>query len=168
MRPIVSRYMVNSHIKDKKKYDQTLKGKIRINMKWLGTFFLVSMFVYQITAQTLFTKETKVVLVVDSKTESVNQIILLNKIDNGGEAQFLKKYAGSKFYGGLLKGAFELDKEVILPAENTTIIMFTEKQLFLDESYKPSEGLLPGDYFNLGRTNAKVVSRKKGELIVKT
>lgn len=119
-------------------------------------------------AQVLSTKETKVVLVVSSRTKGVAHIVLFNEIEQMGEAHFLKEYPGCKFYGGALQGAYELKDGMIIPKDNTTIIMYTEKQLFLDQRYKAADGLSPGHQFNLGKKSAKVVSSKKGELVVKT
>lgn len=46
--------------------------------------------------------------------------------------------------------------------------MYTDKQIFLEDYFLPADKLFPGDRFDLGKTKAKVVSSKKGELILKT
>lgn len=119
-------------------------------------------------AQTLSTKETKVVLVVDSATEMVTHITLFTKMQKMDKANLLKRYKGCKFYVGLLEGSYGIGDDHIVPKANTTIIMYTDKQIFPEEYYLPADKLLPGDRFDLGETKAKVISSKKGELVLKT
>lgn len=119
-------------------------------------------------AQTLSTKETKVVLAVSSKTGSVTHIVLFHTFENLKKEEVFKKYTDHKFYVGLLKGRYGINKDVIVPQENTTIIMYTEKQVFPEESFPRADSLLPGDRFHLGNTKAEVVSSKEGELVLKT
>ncbi len=120
-------------------------------------------------AQTYSTKETKVVLVVDAESEIVTHIALFTKMQKIGKARFLeKRYKGCKFYVGLLNGSYEIDNDIIVPKENTTIIMYTDKQIFLEEYFLPADRLLSGDRFDVGKIKAEVVSSKKGELVLRT
>ena len=82
--------------------------------------------------------------------------------------EVLKKYKDSKFYVGLLKGSYELNNNNLEPKDNTTIVVFTEKRIFPVIEFFPAEDLAPGDSIELGKAKAKVVSNKKGELILKT
>ncbi len=119
-------------------------------------------------AQTLSTKETKVVLIVDSKSNNVTDMALFTTIQKMDKGRLKKKYANRKFYIGLLKGNYEIKGADIIPKENTTVIMFTEKQIFPEAHFFSSGDLSPGDSFDIGKTKTKVVSNKKGELILKT
>lgn len=119
-------------------------------------------------SQTLSTKETKVVLIVDSESNNVTDLALFSIIQKMDKERLRKKYPNHKFYIGLLKGNYEIQGSDILPKENTSVIMFTEKQIFLEANFFSSDDLSPGDSFNIGKTKAKVVSNKKGELILKT
>ena len=118
-------------------------------------------------AQTLSTKETKVVLIVDPRSDNVTDMALFTTIQKMDKGLLKKKYADSKFYIGLLKGNYEIKGTAIVPKENTTVIMFTEKQIFPEAHFFSSDDLSPGDSFDIGKTQAKVVSNKKGELILK-
>ena len=119
-------------------------------------------------AQTLSTKETKVVLIVDSKSDSVTEMTLFTTMQKMDKELLKKKYSDCKFYIGLLKGSYEIKGVNIVPKEGTTVIMFTEKQIFPEAFLFSSEDLSPGDSFDIGKTKARVVSNKKGELILKT
>lgn len=119
-------------------------------------------------AQTLSTKETKVVLSVDSESQSVTAMTLFTTIQKMNKAMLKEKYSDCKFYIGLLKGNYEIKGTAVIPKEGTTVIMFTEKQIFPEAFLFSSEDLSPGDSFDIGKTKAKVVSNKKGELILKT
>jgi hypothetical protein len=119
-------------------------------------------------AQTHSTKETKVILVVSYNTRSVSNIVLFHTFQNLKKEEVFKKYDTSKYYVGLLMGSYELNDDDVVPIDNTTIIIYTEKQIFLDEYFLPADKLLPGDRFDLGKTKAEVVSSKKGELVLRT
>lgn len=139
-------------------------------MKYLGNFFFIMLMANFLTvgAQTHSTKETKVVLVVSSKTGAVTHIALFHNFQNLKKEEIYEKYTDHKFYIGLLKGSYGIDNDVIVPQENTTIIMYTEKQVFPEEYFSRADNLMPGDRFDLGKTKAEVVSSKKGELVLRT
>ncbi|WP_373516864.1 hypothetical protein [Pricia sp.] len=139
-------------------------------MKYLGDcfFFMLMSSCFTLGAQTYSTNETKVVLVVSSKTGAVTQLELFHTFQNKKREEIYKKDNDRKFYIGLLKGSYEIKNDIIVPKENTTIIMYTDKQIFLEEYYLPADRLLPGDRFDLGKIKAEVVSSNKGELILKT
>ncbi len=138
-------------------------------MKAKILILILILFVFgECPAQTLSTKETKVVLVVNSESEIVTHITLFTEMQKMDKANLFKKYKGCKFYVGLLKGSYGIGDDHIVPKANTTIIMYTDKQIFPEEDYLPADMLLPGDSFHLGKTKAEVVSSKKGELILRT
>ncbi len=143
-----------------------------INKPKVKTKMFISIFTLLVfgicPAQTLSTKETKVVFVVDSESEIVTHITLFTKMQKMEKDRLLERYTGCKFYVGLLKGSYEINNDVIVPKENTTLIMYTDKQIFPQQHFLPADDLLPGDRFNLGKTRVKVVSSKKGELVLRT
>jgi len=118
-------------------------------------------------AQTFSTKAAKVVFVVASETDVVTDVTLFSTLQKMDKDWLKKKYADHKFYIGLLKGNYQISGEDIIPKEDTTIIMYTEKQIFPEAYFFSSENLVPGDSFDIGKTKTKVVSNKKGELTLK-
>ncbi len=118
--------------------------------------------------QERITKETKVILVVDNKSDVVEHIVLLANFQKTEEKQLMKNYGHHKFFLGLLKGSYHLNKNTIVPGKNTTVVIYTDKQFSPIEEFFQSENISPGDEFNLGETKAKVIANKKGELVIKT
>ncbi len=115
---------------------------------------------YQVQAQTRTTKETKVVLVVNKKTNEITNMELFDV--KNAEMVLPKKYPNSKFYIGVLKGNFELNKDVIEPKSGALITMYTDKQLFSSDKFIKSENI------TIGKVKTQIISSKKGELILKT
>jgi len=140
------------------------------NMKYLGIFFSFMLMgsCLKLGAQTYSTKETKVILVVSSKTRSVSHIVLFHVFQNQQKEDFFKQYSEYECYVGLLEGSYVIKDGYIVPKKETKIIMYTEKQVFPEAHFSPADTLLPGDRFDLGKTKAKVISSKKGELVLKT
>ncbi len=116
-------------------------------------------------AQTKTTKETKVIAVVTNST--ITAIEHFEPYKNN-EAGLIKKYPKSKFFIGLLKGKYEVKNGVIIPQNDTTIAIYTEKQIFHKTGIFSKEEPKSGDVITIGKTKAKVISSKKGELIIKT
>lgn len=129
-------------------------------------FFLFSSEVAQ--AQQHLTKEAKVILAVDAKSEKVTHMMLFVKVQAMHEKELRSKYPNAKFYIGLLKGSYASGSHGIIPGKNATIIMYTDKQFFPTERFSREDRLSPGDEINIGTIKTKVISNKKGELIVKT
>lgn len=121
-----------------------------------------------ITSQTRATKETKIVLTVHNKSNEVTGIGLLSRFKKMNYQEASKKYPESKFFIGSLKGNYTLLRESILPERGAKIIIYTEKQFFPSENFFPSDQFIPGDNFKIGTVSSKVISSKKGELIIKT
>jgi len=141
------------------------KVKVKIGMLIPAILFLI---IGVCQAQTLSTKETKVVLIVDSESNKVTDMALFSTIQKMDKGLLKKKYPNRKFYIGLLRGNYEIQGADIIPKENTSVIMFTEKQIFPEAHFFSSDDLSPGDSFDIGKTKSKVVYNKKGELKLKT
>ncbi|WP_139278058.1 hypothetical protein [Pseudozobellia thermophila] len=119
--------------------------------------------------QTLTTKEVKILLVVESTGQKVSHLLMFEQVEGKGKAYLVEKYRNSSFYVGLLKGTYEIYGDVVTPKKNTTVIIYTDRELFLDrKTMGPASPWAPGDLFKLGKETGKVVSNSKGELIIKT
>ncbi|NNE77062.1 MAG: hypothetical protein HKN31_08315 [Pricia sp.] len=136
-------------------------------IKQLCIHILFSAVVSYGQAQTLSTKETKVVLIVDYHSETVRQIVLFGNLEKMDSRVRRVSYPDCKFYVGLLSGTYTMVDDFIIPKYGTTVIIYTEKQIFLAEGNTSSDDFSPGNTVQLGKAKAKVVSRKKGELILK-
>ena len=119
-------------------------------------------------AQELTTNGAKVVLVVDEKTSEITQIELFSNFQQLKEATIEKNYPNSQFYMGLLKGNYSLKNNEVVPGYGATVTMYTNRQFYPGEQEFVKEDLKPGQQLRLGKIKAKVLSSKKGELIVKT
>ena len=129
-------------------------------------FLLFTMFYVQ--AQTRTTNEAKVILVVSEKSDEISHLELFNTFQKMNSPEVLEKYPNSQFYIGLLEGSYELNKNNIIPIKGSTIIMYTDRQYLSGNILFPSDKFSAGDQLDLGSIKAKVVSKKKGELILKT
>ncbi len=127
----------------------------------MGTYLTVA-------AQTLSTKETKIVLIVKSETGAVTQLELFHTFHSKKREEIYKEYEDCEFYLGLLSGSYEDNNNHIEPKKNTTIIMYTDKQIFPEDYFLPATKVLPGDRFDLGKIKAEVISSTKGELVLRT
>ena len=119
-------------------------------------------------AQERVTKGTKIILAVNEESEVVEHIELLINFQKIKKEQLLEKYGHHKFFLGELKGTYIHNKNGILLGKDTIVIMFTDKQFSPPGQYFEGDNLRPGDEFYLGDTKAKVITNKKGELIIKT
>jgi hypothetical protein len=105
--------------------------------------------------------------VVSANSATVTHLELLNTFQKMKQEEIAKKYPNSRFYLGLLAGSYELAKNELTPLGETTIIMYTEKQFYPAGHFLSENEFSPGDEFDLGKTKGKVMSMKKGELILK-
>lgn len=133
----------------------------------LITFFLLFGTLFSL-AQTRSTKATKIILVVNYKSDEVEHIELFASFQKKKQKEVTETYAHHKFFLGVLKGTYNLKNKMIIPGDNTTIVMYTEKQFFPSEQFFKRDDLIPGDAFNIGKTHARVIANKKGELTIKT
>ena len=116
-------------------------------------------------AQTKTTKEAKIIAVVTNST--ITAIEHFEPYKNN-ETKLVKKHPKSKFFIGLLKGRYEVKNDVIIPQNEAIITIYTEKQIFHKTTKFPKKELKPGEVLTIGKTKAKVIAVKKGELIIKT
>lgn len=119
------------------------------------------------SAQTLSTKETKVIVVVDATTELIKQLVLFNGFEGKDLQELPKRYPDSKFYLGLFSGNYDRKDRQLLPATDATLVIYTERQLIPNERLITAAKLTPGEDYNLGETRARVITNKKGELTLK-
>jgi len=120
-------------------------------------------------------KATKVVMEVDKKTNKVKSLQRYDEIEETyrEKIDFKKNYANSKFYSGLLRGKYKVGKNGIEPILNSTISVNISKQFFPGDQFIPGDQFLPGnqflpgDQFILGRTKTKIVSNKRGRLVLR-
>ncbi len=134
-----------------------------------GLYFVVIVFfVINCNAQVLSTIETKVVLVVNEKSDEISHLELFNTVEKMKGNGILEKYPNCQFYIGLLEGSYELNKNNVIPLIGSTIIMYTDKPYLSSNRILPSPRFSAGDQLDLGSGKAKVISNKKGELILET
>lgn len=119
-------------------------------------------------AQERTTNETKIVVVINTDDHKVSHVQLMNSFRKKDKKAVLKKYPKHSFFYGILKGKYELQEEEVVPLAGTTIIVYAERQLFPEHNFYPRKELITGDTFTLGKTQAKVITNKKGELTLKT
>jgi len=119
-------------------------------------------------AQERTTKRTKIILAVNEKSKAVEHIELLANFQKFKKEQLQEKYDNHQFFLGELKGTYFPNKKGIVLGDDTTIIIFTDKQFSPPADLFQVDDLTPGDEFNLGAIKAKVITNKKGELVVKT
>lgn len=139
-----------------------------MNSKNSLTIIFLLLFTLFSYGQTRSTKATKIILVVHEKSDVVEHLELLSTIQKMNQNELRTAYPEHKFFLGVLKGTYKLDKKKIIPGSNTTVIMYTEKQFAPSEQFLKSADLHPGDDFKLGKTKAKVITNKEGELTIKT
>ncbi|WP_143144230.1 hypothetical protein [Flaviramulus basaltis] len=134
-------------------------------------------FVVQILqAQSRSLKTTKVVCVVENRT---NNIVGLELFDQQESKALIKKYPKSKFYLGILKGTFTVKDNLVKPSKNTSIIIYTNKNELPGDMFIPGDMFLPGDMFipgdmfstghNFFINNSKlqVIESSKSQLVFK-
>ena len=119
-------------------------------------------------AQSLTTNETKVVLIVKGASEGISQIALFNTFEKMKGNGILEKYPNCQFYIGLLRGSYELNDNDVTPLIGSTIIMYTDQPYLSSNRILQSTRFIAGDQLSLGSGSAKVISNKKGELILET
>ena len=119
-------------------------------------------------AQSLTTNETKVVLIVKGASEGISQIALFNTFEKIKGNGILEKYPNCQFYIGLLRGSYELNDNDVTPLIGSTIIMYTDQPYLSSNRIIQSARFSAGDQLSLGSGSAKVISNKKGELILET
>ncbi len=112
------------------------------------------------SAQTISTNETKIVFILNQKTNTVSGITLLD-IENSKNV-LPNTYPNHIFYLGILKGSYKLSDNMVIPLTESTITIYTDKALFSEDQFSQL------DQINFGSVKTKVISKKKGEIILKT
>jgi len=116
--------------------------------------------VFFCSAQTISTNETKIVFILSQKTNEVSGITLLDT--ENSKNVLPNTYPNHIFYLGILKGSYELSDNLVIPLTESTITIYTDKVLFSEDQF------LHLDHINFGSVKTKVISKKKGEIILKT
>lgn len=126
-----------------------------------------------IDAQTRTDKATKIVLVVNEKTNLVTDLAIYAEIqrlmNTRGTTLIDKKYPNSNFYLGLLKGNYKVASGSIIPGRSATIIMYTNKGILEDRlgNFDKMGDFRQGDVVKLGRSEAAVISKLPVEMTLK-
>ena len=131
----------------------------KMERKLFYTYIMVVFGLSFAQAQTRSTVKTKVILVVNEKSNSVTNLELFTQ--KNSEDKLLKKYPNSHFYLGMLAGDFELKDGIIELKTGAVIAMYTDKQLFSNKQFYPKENII------IGNSKTIIISNKKGEIIVK-
>ena len=137
-------------------------------MKKLSLIIVLSLFdVAVMQSQTHTTNETPIVLLTSIESDIILGIELLNNFWAKSENDVLIAYPDCKFYKGLLKGAYDRTESLIIPLTGTLITIYTNEQIFLRGNFLSESELSVGDAFKIGKTKSKIISSKKGELMLK-
>ncbi|MCG2461582.1 hypothetical protein K8352_12550 [Flavobacteriaceae bacterium F89] len=129
------------------------------------SFTLIYLSFVYVQAQPMVTKETKVLLVMDPVTEDFRFMELFD--DRNNVETLGVKYPGHGIYIGLLQGGYELHDERIRPEGNAVITIYTDQQLIAGNLDFPEKNYPIGRDFKMQGNSVRVVSNKKGELILK-
>jgi len=109
----------------------------------------------------------KIILIVDSESNTVSKVTPLDTFQRMLVSEVHKKYPQCHFYTGSLKGNYTLVDTSVIPAVNATVTMYTEKEFFRFGQYSGATSFNAGDDFSLGKVSSKITSNKKGELNLK-
>lgn len=123
--------------------------------------------IFSATAQTMTTMEAKVVAVVNAENNTIRALELFADKDNVNES-LIKRYPDCQFYIGLMEGSYEIVQARVRPQRGTTIIIFNNQTIFGDTDMVFKDQFSPGDPIKIGKTEARVISNNKGELVLKT
>jgi len=110
-----------------------------MNTKIFITVFVLMFGFTNIEAQKRMNKETKIVLVVSEKTNLVTNLAIYAEMQDlmntRGKTLISKKYPNSKFYLGLLKGDYKVERFGLGPVIGTLITIYTNKELFAEDRW---------------------------------
>lgn len=133
-----------------------------------GVYFVIAWIFLSVVngrAQPMITKETKILLVMHPKTDDFTAMELFNSQVNIEELN--KKYPDHRFYIGLLQGGYELHGNRIRPELDAVIIIYTDQQFYAGNLDFPVGNYPIGRSFKMQGNGIRVVSNKKGELILR-
>lgn len=89
-------------------------------------------------------------------------------LKNGCTAEVEQMYPECSFYLGLLKGHYSMDKEEIALGKDTTVTVFSNKQYYPKDGKLSAKEIKKGSSIRIGKTRAKVLASKDGELVLTT
>lgn len=118
-------------------------------------------------AQERSTTGMKIIVVVDAKANVISNITPLDTFQKMMVSEVHEQFPGCHFYIGSLKGNYDLTDTEVIPAENATVVMYTEREFFRSGDFLDAKTLGKGDNFRLGKVMSIVTSNKKGELCLK-
>jgi hypothetical protein len=119
------------------------------------------------TAQTMTTREAKVVVAVNTENNTIPALVLFSDLDTK-EDRLKEQYPNCKFYIGLMEGSYKVVQAIVRPQKEATVSIFYNQPIFEDTEMVFMGQYSPGDLVKIGKTEARVISNNKGELILKT
>lgn len=123
--------------------------------------------IFSATAQTMTTREAKVVVVVNAENNDIRALILFADLDTK-EDQLREQYSNCKFFIGLMEGSYKVVRAMVRPQRGATVSIFYNQPLFGDTDMAFMDYYSPGDLIKIENLEARVISNNKGELILKT
>ena len=135
--------------------------------RMLLTTLMVLVFAAFGQAQTRSTNQTKVVFIVQQESKKVLSIHLLSSMAEKKD-RLAQEYPNCRFFLGELRGQYELKQDVIFPQPASILTMYTEREVFVLQNNFPAKNLKAGDYLLLGQVTTEVLSKKEGEVVLKT
>lgn len=130
---------------------------------WVAVLFMASIVLG--SAQTMTTKQAKVVVAVNPADNTIRALVLFTDRENR-EDQFQEQYSKCNLYIGLMEGSYEVVRTIVRPKRGTTVNIFYNQPLSGLENLV-MEHYSPGDFLKIGNSMARVISNIKGELILK-
>ncbi|MBT8182620.1 MAG: hypothetical protein KJO53_13650 [Eudoraea sp.] len=129
-------------------------------------FFLLAG-ILSVTAQTMTTREAKVVAVVNAENNTIKALELFTD-ENSDKGSLIKKYPDCKFYIGLMEGSYKVVQAIVHPQKGATVNIFYSQPIYAAADMAVMDHYSPGDIMKIGNSEARVISNNKGELIFKT
>lgn len=123
--------------------------------------------IFSATAQTMTTREAKVVVAVNTENNTIQALILFADLDTK-EDQLREQYSNCKFFIGLMEGSYKVVQAMVRPQRGATVNIFYNQPLFGDTDMAFMDYYSPGDLIKIENLEARVISNNKGELILKT
>ena len=120
---------------------------------------------FSATAQTMTTREAKVVVAVNTENNTIRALVLFADLDTK-EDRIKEQHPNCKFYIGLMEGSYKVVKAIVRPQKEATVSIFYNQPIFGDTEMVFMGQYRPGDSIKIGKTEARVISNNKGELIL--
>ncbi|MGB5460584.1 MAG: hypothetical protein WBM85_11535 [Eudoraea sp.] len=123
--------------------------------------------IFSATAQTMTTREAKVVVVVNTENNTIQGLILFADLDTK-EDRLHEQYSNCKFFIGLMEGSYKVVQAMVRPQRGAAVSIFYNQPLYGDADMAFMDYYSPGDLIKIENLEARVISNNKGELILKT